>query len=248
MWFNLSVSLHWRVTVTAWGIAGNPCRKTAGDIWAAVPRDSSHSSFHALGYFLLFVRVFFPPTFFPATLFCCFAFMLTSQVWSASHSCRRWWFVRERVLWSDSISGQRSSPGWWRWPYHSCNVCWCFDKGKPCLKIIYHIALLLLLFLICLQRPPFMPPPMGSMPPPPGMMFPPGMPPVTAPGTPAMPPAEEIWVENKTPDGKVRWIPETTERCVSAAAVKMLSDGPACGGSGSFKNNCAIVLYSHWSS
>ncbi|KFQ25632.1 Transcription elongation regulator 1-like, partial [Merops nubicus] len=43
-----------------------------------------------------------------------------------------------------------------------------------------------------LQRPPFMPPPMGSMPPPPGMMFP-----------PAMPPAEEIWVENKTPDGKV---------------------------------------------
>ncbi|XP_017678440.1 PREDICTED: transcription elongation regulator 1 isoform X5 [Lepidothrix coronata] len=54
-----------------------------------------------------------------------------------------------------------------------------------------------------LQRPPFMPPPMGSMPPPPGMMFPPGMPPVSAPGTPAMPPAEEIWVENKTPDGKV---------------------------------------------
>lgn len=52
-----------------------------------------------------------------------------------------------------------------------------------------------------------MPPPMGSMPPPPGMMFPPGMPPVSAPGTPAMPPAEEIWVENKTPDGKVRWVP-----------------------------------------
>jgi transcription elongation regulator 1 len=35
------------------------------------------------------------------------------------------------------------------------------------------------------------------------MMFPPGMPPVTAPGAPALPPAEEIWVENKTPDGKV---------------------------------------------
>lgn len=46
-----------------------------------------------------------------------------------------------------------------------------------------------------------MPPP---MPPPPGMMFPPGMPPVSAPGTPTMPPNEEIWVENKTPDGKVR--------------------------------------------
>ncbi|KFU86517.1 Transcription elongation regulator 1-like, partial [Chaetura pelagica] len=37
-----------------------------------------------------------------------------------------------------------------------------------------------------LQRPPFMPPPMGSMPPPPAMLQ-----------------AEEIWVENKTPDGKV---------------------------------------------
>ncbi|MEE6479523.1 hypothetical protein FKM82_012273 [Ascaphus truei] len=66
-----------------------------------------------------------------------------------------------------------------------------------------------------LQRPPFMPPHMGSMPPP-GMMFPPGMPPVSSPGTapntnqnpaptqaPTMPPNEEIWVENKTPDGKV---------------------------------------------
>lgn len=44
-------------------------------------RDSSRSFFHALGYFLLFVRgVFFHPTCFPATLLCCFAFMLTSQV------------------------------------------------------------------------------------------------------------------------------------------------------------------------
>ncbi|XP_053319619.1 transcription elongation regulator 1 [Spea bombifrons] len=66
-----------------------------------------------------------------------------------------------------------------------------------------------------LQRPPFMPPHMGSMPPP-GMLFPPGMPPVSTPGTaaspnqnptptqaPSLPPNEEIWVENKTPDGKV---------------------------------------------
>ncbi|KAM4678181.1 transcription elongation regulator 1 isoform 1-T1 [Discoglossus pictus] len=66
-----------------------------------------------------------------------------------------------------------------------------------------------------LQRPPFMPPHMGSMPPP-GMIFPPGMPPVSSPGTtpnhnqsaaptqaPSLPPNEEIWVENKTPDGKV---------------------------------------------
>ncbi|KAM4748189.1 transcription elongation regulator 1 isoform 1-T1 [Rhinophrynus dorsalis] len=66
-----------------------------------------------------------------------------------------------------------------------------------------------------LQRPPFLPPHIGSMPPP-GMMFPPGIPPVSTPGTtsspsqntaptqaPTLPPNEEIWVENKTPDGKV---------------------------------------------
>ncbi|CAL8365403.1 unnamed protein product [Lota lota] len=53
-----------------------------------------------------------------------------------------------------------------------------------------------------LQRPPFLPPPIGNMPPPPGMLFPPGMPPVSATVTPGMTPAEEIWVENKTPEGK----------------------------------------------
>uniref|UniRef100_A0A8C7SM93 Transcription elongation regulator 1 n=1 Tax=Oncorhynchus mykiss TaxID=8022 RepID=A0A8C7SM93_ONCMY len=53
-----------------------------------------------------------------------------------------------------------------------------------------------------LQRPPFMPPPMGSMPPPPGMLFPPGMPPVPAAGAHTLPPTDEIWVENKTPEGK----------------------------------------------
>uniref|UniRef100_A0A8C1VU34 Transcription elongation regulator 1 n=1 Tax=Cyprinus carpio TaxID=7962 RepID=A0A8C1VU34_CYPCA len=50
-----------------------------------------------------------------------------------------------------------------------------------------------------LQRPPFMPPPGGSMPPPPGMIFPPGIPPTAAPA----PSTEEIWVENKSPEGKV---------------------------------------------
>ncbi|XP_051870079.1 transcription elongation regulator 1-like isoform X3 [Pristis pectinata] len=54
-----------------------------------------------------------------------------------------------------------------------------------------------------MQRPPFIPPPMASMPPPPGMMFPPGMPPVSAPTAPGLPNNEEIWVENKTPEGKV---------------------------------------------
>ncbi|KAJ8266787.1 hypothetical protein GJAV_G00134690 [Gymnothorax javanicus] len=54
-----------------------------------------------------------------------------------------------------------------------------------------------------LQRPPFLPPPMSSMPPPPGIIFPPGMPPTPTPGTPTLPPTEEIWVENKTPEGKV---------------------------------------------
>uniref|UniRef100_A0A667Z7Q9 Transcription elongation regulator 1 n=1 Tax=Myripristis murdjan TaxID=586833 RepID=A0A667Z7Q9_9TELE len=53
-----------------------------------------------------------------------------------------------------------------------------------------------------LQRPPFLPPPIGNLPPPPGMLFPPGMPPVPGSGTPALNPAEEIWVENKTPEGK----------------------------------------------
>uniref|UniRef100_A0A8D0CRS6 Transcription elongation regulator 1 n=1 Tax=Sander lucioperca TaxID=283035 RepID=A0A8D0CRS6_SANLU len=55
---------------------------------------------------------------------------------------------------------------------------------------------------LLLQRPPFLPPPMGNLPPPPGMLFPPGMPPVPASGAPALNPAEEIWVENKTPEGK----------------------------------------------
>ncbi|XP_061595535.1 transcription elongation regulator 1 isoform X2 [Cololabis saira] len=53
-----------------------------------------------------------------------------------------------------------------------------------------------------LQRPPFLPPPIGNLPPPPGMLFPPGMPPVPASGGPALTPTEEIWVENKTPEGK----------------------------------------------
>nr|XP_057943907.1 transcription elongation regulator 1 isoform X2 [Doryrhamphus excisus] len=53
-----------------------------------------------------------------------------------------------------------------------------------------------------LQRPPFLPPPIGNLPPPPGMLFPPGMPPAPASGSPALNPAEEIWVENKTPEGK----------------------------------------------
>uniref|UniRef100_A0A8C2ZWG2 Transcription elongation regulator 1 n=1 Tax=Cyclopterus lumpus TaxID=8103 RepID=A0A8C2ZWG2_CYCLU len=57
-------------------------------------------------------------------------------------------------------------------------------------------------FYLMLQRPPFLPPPMGNLPPPPGMLFPPGMPPVPASGAPALSPAEEIWVENKTPEGK----------------------------------------------
>lgn len=35
------------------------------------------------------------------------------------------------------------------------------------------------------------------------MLFPPGMPPVPSSGTPALNPADEIWVENKTPEGKV---------------------------------------------
>uniref|UniRef100_A0A8C1IV10 Transcription elongation regulator 1a (CA150) n=1 Tax=Cyprinus carpio TaxID=7962 RepID=A0A8C1IV10_CYPCA len=54
-----------------------------------------------------------------------------------------------------------------------------------------------------LQRPPFMPPPGGSMQPPPGMIFPPGIPPTASPAPPSLPSTEEIWVENKSPEGKV---------------------------------------------
>uniref|UniRef100_A0A8C7XJB3 Transcription elongation regulator 1 n=1 Tax=Oryzias sinensis TaxID=183150 RepID=A0A8C7XJB3_9TELE len=53
-----------------------------------------------------------------------------------------------------------------------------------------------------LQRPPFLPPPIGNLPPPPGMLFPPGMPPVPSSGNPALNPTEEIWVENKASEGK----------------------------------------------
>lgn len=70
------------------------------------------------------------------------------------------------------------------------------------LKILDCIASIKGLIFV-FQRPPFMPPPMGSMPPPPGMLFPPGMPPVPAAGAHTLPPTDEIWVENKTPEGKV---------------------------------------------
>uniref|UniRef100_A0A672H906 Transcription elongation regulator 1 n=1 Tax=Salarias fasciatus TaxID=181472 RepID=A0A672H906_SALFA len=60
-------------------------------------------------------------------------------------------------------------------------------------------------FYLLLQRPPFLPPPIGNLPPPPGMLFPPGMPPVPSSGNPALNPTEEIWVENKTPEGKVAY-------------------------------------------
>lgn len=61
----------------------------------------------------------------------------------------------------------------------------------------------MLLLYLSPQRPPFLPPPIGNLPPPPGMLFPPGMPPVPTSGNPALNPTEEIWVENKTPEGKV---------------------------------------------
>ncbi|XP_062867292.1 transcription elongation regulator 1 isoform X2 [Trichomycterus rosablanca] len=54
-----------------------------------------------------------------------------------------------------------------------------------------------------LQRLPFMPPPLANMPPPPGIMFPPGMPLVPAASGAGGTTAEEIWVENTTPEGKV---------------------------------------------
>uniref|UniRef100_A0A8B9KQ58 Transcription elongation regulator 1 n=1 Tax=Astyanax mexicanus TaxID=7994 RepID=A0A8B9KQ58_ASTMX len=56
-----------------------------------------------------------------------------------------------------------------------------------------------------LKRPPFIPPPVGNMPPPPGIIFPPGIPPTAsaAPAAHTLTTTEEIWVENKSPEGKV---------------------------------------------
>ncbi|KAK3564597.1 hypothetical protein QTP86_022839 [Hemibagrus guttatus] len=54
-----------------------------------------------------------------------------------------------------------------------------------------------------LQRPPFIPPPVSAMPPPPGIIFPPGIPPSASPAAaPPLTSTEEIWVENKSPEGK----------------------------------------------
>ncbi|XP_017330029.1 transcription elongation regulator 1a isoform X5 [Ictalurus punctatus] len=55
-----------------------------------------------------------------------------------------------------------------------------------------------------LQRPPFIPPPVSAMPPPPGIIFPPGIPPAASPAAaPSLTSTEEIWVENKSTEGKV---------------------------------------------
>uniref|UniRef100_A0A8C6LEP8 Transcription elongation regulator 1 n=1 Tax=Nothobranchius furzeri TaxID=105023 RepID=A0A8C6LEP8_NOTFU len=94
-----------------------------------------------------------------------------------------------------------------------------------------------------LQRPPFLPPPIGNLPPPPGMLFPPGMPPVPSSGNPTLSPAEEIWVENKTPDGKAYYYnartresswskPEGVKVIQQSELNPLLVAGPAAAGSG----------------
>lgn len=45
------------------------------------------------------------------------------------------------------------------------------------------------------------------MPPPPGIIFPPGIPPSASPAAaPSLTSTEEIWVENKSPEGKVLYL------------------------------------------
>uniref|UniRef100_A0A1A7X020 Transcription elongation regulator 1 n=1 Tax=Iconisemion striatum TaxID=60296 RepID=A0A1A7X020_9TELE len=94
-----------------------------------------------------------------------------------------------------------------------------------------------------LQRPPFLPPPIGNLPPPPGMLFPPGMPPVPSSGNPTLSPAEEIWVENKTPEGKAYYYnartresawskPEGVKVIQQSELNPLLVAGPAAAGSG----------------
>uniref|UniRef100_A0A8C6LIS9 Transcription elongation regulator 1 n=1 Tax=Nothobranchius furzeri TaxID=105023 RepID=A0A8C6LIS9_NOTFU len=82
-----------------------------------------------------------------------------------------------------------------------------------------------------LQRPPFLPPPIGNLPPPPGMLFPPGMPPVPSSGNPTLSPAEEIWVENKTPDGKAYYYNARTRESSwsKPEGVKLQARAPAAG-------------------
>ncbi|XP_068600139.1 transcription elongation regulator 1 [Brachionichthys hirsutus] len=94
-----------------------------------------------------------------------------------------------------------------------------------------------------LQRPPFLPPPMGNLPPPPGMLFPPGMPPLPASGSPSLNPSEEIWVENKTAEGKAYYYNARTREsswskpdCVKIIQQSELNPllvaGPGAAGSG----------------
>ncbi|XP_035998845.1 transcription elongation regulator 1 isoform X2 [Fundulus heteroclitus] len=94
-----------------------------------------------------------------------------------------------------------------------------------------------------LQRPPFLPPPIGNLPPPPGMLFPPGMPPVPASGSPALTPTEEIWVENKTSEGKTYYYnartresswskPDNVKIIQQSELNPLLVAGASAGGSG----------------
>ncbi|XP_047235762.1 transcription elongation regulator 1 isoform X3 [Girardinichthys multiradiatus] len=94
-----------------------------------------------------------------------------------------------------------------------------------------------------LQRPPFLPPPIGNLPPPPGMLFPPGMPPVPSSGNPALNPTEEIWVENKTSEAKTYYYnartresswskPEGVKIIQQSELNPLLVAGGTAGGSG----------------
>ncbi|XP_056140413.1 transcription elongation regulator 1-like isoform X2 [Lampris incognitus] len=106
-----------------------------------------------------------------------------------------------------------------------------------------------------LQRPPFLPPPIGNLPPPPGMLFPPGMPPVPGTGNPALNPTEEIWVENKTPEGKAYYYnartresswskPEGVKVIQQSELNPLLVAGPGPAGTGASASGAPVTVSS----
>lgn len=84
---------------------------------------------------------------------------------------------------------------------------------------------------------------MGNMPPPSGMIFPPGMHPLPAAGGAGGTAAEEIWVENTTPEGKVL-TPDQRLYTISSDYVGFFWVWAVIIGTGFYYNVDVICIYS----